>query len=163
MKSASRAAERPALQAISLTNQDKALRMLERLLHDQPTDVQALYFRALIWSAKQEWNRALADYEVASMLSPDDPSLKFNCGLVAWHAGDLVKAERYFSQARCLDPTCEGAHYYLAMVYERQGRLAEALALAQKALELRPTDCSIGVDDFIVLIDRLEKLGEYTR
>jgi tetratricopeptide (TPR) repeat protein len=123
-----------------------------------PTDVQALYFRALIWSAKQNWRQAIADYELAIQLSQNDPSLRFNCGLAAWNAGDMLKAEECFLNARRLDTTCEGAHYYLALVYERQGRIAEALSLAQKALELRPTECSIGAPEFVGIIDRLESM-----
>lgn len=156
MTSTARRTSKAAIEAVSQTNQDKALRGLNARLHHVPTDTLALYFRALIWSAKQEWLRSIADYEVAAQLCPDDPSLRFNCGLVAWHAGDLEKAEACLVEARRLDPTCEGAHYYLALVYREQNRTAEALSLAQKALELRPTECSIGVDDFIDLIDQLE-------
>jgi tetratricopeptide (TPR) repeat protein len=156
LTSATKHTSRSALEAISQTNQDRALRSLNAQLYRSPTDVHALYFRALIWSAKQDWQRSIADYELAMQLAPDDPSLRFNCGLVAWHAGELTKAEACFGEARRLDPTCEGAHYYLALVYQKQNRLPEALALAQRALELRPTECSIGVEDFIDLIDRLE-------
>jgi tetratricopeptide (TPR) repeat protein len=148
---------RTTVDAICSTNQDKALRALNQRLRETPTDELALYFRALIRSAKQDWLGAMADYDLAIQLSPDDPSLRFNCGLVAWRAGAIAKAEECFVEARRIDPTCEGAHYYLALVYERQGHVAEALALAQRALELRPTECSIGAAEFVALIDRLEE------
>ena len=163
MRSSFRARSQAAIDAICLTDQDKALRQLDQLLHESPSDLLGLYFRAIIWSAKQEWAKALSDYELACMLSPDDPSLRFDAGLVAWHAGDLEKAERFFSDARRLDPACEGSHYYLALTYERQNRISEALSLAHKALELRPTGCSIGVDHFIGLIDKLEQQEDLAR
>jgi tetratricopeptide (TPR) repeat protein len=132
------------------------LQALDLRLQDRPQDIHALYFRALIWSAKQEWRKALTDYQAAARLNPRDPSLHYNCGIAAWKSGDLEVAEAQFEEARRLDPQCEGAHFYLAVVFDAQERTTEALALARRALELRPTECSIGVDDFVSLIDKLE-------
>lgn len=145
-----------AARAVSFTNQDKALRELDKALNKEPSNLQAIYFRALIWSAKQEWAKAVADYEIATRLSPGDPSLWYNCGIAAWHGGDQDKAEECLTEARRLDPSCEGAHYHLAVLQAEKGRIMEALSLAQKALELRPTECSIGIEEFVDLIDRLE-------
>jgi tetratricopeptide (TPR) repeat protein len=145
-----------ALSAISLTNQDKALRQLNQCIDTRPDDVLALYFRALIWTSKQEWQAAIADYEAVIRLRPQDPSLHFNCGVVAWRAGDPAATVLHMLRARDLDPTCEGAHYYLALARHAQGRTLEALTLARRALELRPTECSIGAAEFVGLIDVLE-------
>ncbi|WP_338740520.1 tetratricopeptide repeat protein [Actinomadura luteofluorescens] len=145
-----------ALSAIALTNQDKALRQLNRCVETHPDDVLALYLRALIWTSKQEWSAAIADYEAAIRIRPEDPSLHFNCGVVAWRSGDAAATVEHMLRARDLDPTCEGAHYYLALARHAQGRTLEALTMARRALELRPTECSIGAAEFVGLIDLLE-------
>jgi tetratricopeptide (TPR) repeat protein len=52
--------------------------------------------------------------------------------------GDLVRAERYFTQTIRLDPECKEAHSFLAGVYFTWGRYPLAADYARRALELPP-------------------------
>jgi tetratricopeptide (TPR) repeat protein len=138
------------------TNQDRAIRLCEDALGLDPDNRAVLYQKALLLSARQRWADALAAYENAIARSQEDPSLYYNAGLVSLNAGWLDRAEAYFLQAKALDPFCEGAHYQLASLYLRTGNLDTAAELAETALRLRPTECTIDVTDFLALIDEIE-------
>jgi tetratricopeptide (TPR) repeat protein len=138
------------------TNQDRAIRLCEDALGLDPDNRAILYQKALLLTARQRWGDALAAYEDAIARSHEDPSLYYNAGLVSLNAGWLERAEAYFLQAKALDPFCEGAHYQLASLYFRMGNLDTAADLAETALRLRPTECTIDVTDFLVLIDEIE-------
>jgi tetratricopeptide (TPR) repeat protein len=73
--------------------------------------------------------------------------------------GDLEKALKRFENARQLDPELAPVHEGLAVVYHRMGRHTEALATAERALEISPGD-----PDFLrIRYDALAALGEGER
>ena len=59
-------------------------------------------------------------------------------GLVATDAGELEFAAESFRGALSLDLTHAKANFYLADVYSRQGRYAEALAHVEQTLRTQP-------------------------
>lgn len=147
--------EETMARAYAATNQDVALRLCDAILEEDPHYVPALYHRAVLYSAKQDWERAIRAYDVAIAESPHDPSLRYNAGVLCLQAG-FSNAERYLVAARDLDPECEGAHYHLAKLHFERRDFPTALDLARAALRLRPTDCTIGVQEFVGLIEEIE-------
>lgn len=83
----------------------------------------------------------------AGTISPDQPVppehqavLVYNAGAEAQMAGDLDSAAEKFRRAAEIDPSLAIAHTGLAGVYFLQERWPEAVAEAEKALELDPGD-----------------------
>ena len=73
--------------------------------------------------------------------------------------GDLKKALKRFESARDLDPELAPVHEGLALVYHQLGRHDDALAAAERALEIAPGD-----PDFLrIRYDALAALGEGER
>lgn len=67
----------------------------------------------------------------------------------------LVSAEQYLNQAAILKADYAPAHYYLAAVLERQGKLAEATARMAALRDYRPLDVGLGFQ-LAMLYIRLE-------
>ena len=86
-----------------------------------------------------------------------DPAVKpFNEGIVALRAGDLALAEAKFEEARKTSPNRPEPYTALASLHADQGRADEALAMAEKALELHPE----AVRPLLVLYDVYSSRGE---
>ena len=143
-------------QGCNSTNQDRAVKYFKQALEAWPECKLAYYHIGLIYAGKCRFLEAFEYYSKALQLDPEDPSLSFNLGLLCLNAGWLDKAETYYLKAKELDPVCEGAHFYLATIHFRKGDSKEALNLAKRALQLRPTECTIKKDDFLKLIDEIE-------
>jgi tetratricopeptide (TPR) repeat protein len=63
----------------------------------------------------------------ASQLYPQEPSTWFWLGDLAKTSGDLISAEKYFSESVRLDPTYDLASCRLGSIYEQQGLFQAAL------------------------------------
>ncbi len=71
--------------------------------------------------------------------------------------GDLKRGDELVSQALALDPTLAYGHVFKAEMLRDQGRLEEANAEAERALDLDPT----AVDAYAQLAFNDEELGQY--
>lgn len=143
-------------QGCNSTNQDRAVKYFKQALETWPECKLAHYHIGLIYAGKSRFDEAFEYYTKALQIDPDDPSLSFNLGLLCLNAGWLDKAEIHYLKAKELDPVCEGAHFYLATIHFKKGDNEEALKLAKRALQLRPTECTIKKEDFLKLIDEIE-------
>ncbi len=65
--------------------------------------------------------------KLAAKLSPTDPQLPVNLGLLAKQQHDLAQAEIYLKQAVELKPNYHRAWLYLAETYEEEEKTAEAI------------------------------------
>jgi tetratricopeptide (TPR) repeat protein len=62
----------------------------------------------------------------------------FNQGVVAWNAGKIPDAQKFFEQAVSLDPKLADAHYWLGMANVNQGKLPEGVKSFEEYLKLDP-------------------------
>jgi tetratricopeptide (TPR) repeat protein len=62
----------------------------------------------------------------------------FNQGVVAWNAGKIPDAQKFFEQAVSMDPKLADAHYWLGMANVNQGKLAEGVKSFEEYLKLDP-------------------------
>lgn len=81
---------------------------------------------------------ALAEYEKAVALSPNDYRFWMALGTASEQAGDLAKAERALTQAIALAPAYAYPHWYLGNLFLRNGRYDEAFAELRIASEADP-------------------------
>jgi tetratricopeptide (TPR) repeat protein len=82
--------------------------------------------------------QALAEYEKAINLSPNDYRFWMALGTASEQAGDAAKAERALKQAVTLAPAYAYPHWYLGNLYLRSGRYDEAFAELRIASEADP-------------------------
>ncbi len=78
---------------------------------------------------------ALAEFELASQLAPNDPVLRYNYGVALLSAGSLARAEAQLRRAVQLEPYYALPRFYLARAVDLSGREQEALALYREYLD----------------------------
>jgi tetratricopeptide (TPR) repeat protein len=99
---------------------------------------EAYYNRAMAWLDLRDLERALADLDAVLRLNPEDAE--------AWNMRAIVEAERgnYARALRDIREAIERGHpsgfVNQATILERAGRLQEALASLDRAIEERPDD-----------------------
>ena len=82
--------------------------------------------------------QALAEYQKAINLSPNDYRFWMALGTASEQAGDTAKAESALKQAVTLAPAYAYPHWYLGNLYLRAGRYDEAFAELRTASEADP-------------------------
>jgi len=68
----------------------------------------------------------LSSLEKAHKLSPTDPKISYNLGIVYAQAGQIENAEKYFLQTISLKPDFRDAYYGYALFLKDQGKIKEA-------------------------------------
>jgi class 3 adenylate cyclase/TolB-like protein/Flp pilus assembly protein TadD len=84
-------------------------------------------FHAVTLSATGHYKEAIAEIEGEIAAQPKNPfGLSFR-GRIEGFAGHYVEAARWFERARQLDPVSSQSAFFLAQVYDRLGRVDEAI------------------------------------
>ena len=94
--------------------------------------------RAIEWSAKGEFDRAIADYDAAIKLSPQSADSYFNRGNAWAHKGDPDRAIADYDAAIKLDPREPAAYGGRAVEWAVKGDYPRAIADYDTALKLDP-------------------------
>ncbi len=94
--------------------------------------------RGLAFEAKQDYQRALVDYDRALQLAPDYAAAYSNRGNSHAYQGNLEQALADHNRAIELDPNYVEAYHNRGVDYEELGDLEAALADYRKVLELDP-------------------------
>lgn len=120
-------------------NYDQALEVFAAALDAQPKFAQAHLARGDVFVAKGEDGKALAEYEAALQIAPKLGAAYTKIGLVHEQNQRVAEAEQAYRAAIEMDPRQVIAYNNLAYrAAERKTQLDEALAWAQKAVELAP-------------------------
>lgn len=85
------------------------------------------YYRVL-----EDWHGALRVTEVALSTMPDEETMMWNRGDLFVRLGDDVHAEQWFLRAIGAKHTYSSARISLARLYERTGRMDDAVAIARE-------------------------------
>ena len=90
-------------------------------------------------SVMQRWDGAIAEYEQAVRLDPENAWCHNRLGFtLAWKGGRDDEAIAQFREAIRLDANIGWSHYFLAIALERKGRLDEAVDEFREAARLLP-------------------------
>jgi Flp pilus assembly protein TadD len=127
----------------------------QQLLHDQQLDAAAERFREAIkedtynaeahaglgqiFATKSEWSAAAEEYRAAVLLSPNNYLLHSNLGAALVFSNHLDEAEAETSKALKLNPGFDKAHFVMAAVLERRGRIGDAVQHLKAAQDTFPT------------------------
>lgn len=85
---------------------------------------------------KGDLDEAMAQYEAAARIAPDQPMTYFNMGVVHRTKGQLEPALRAYEYTLVLDPNYAEAHQNLAVVLFKLGKLPESKRAFEKAIAL---------------------------
>ena len=105
----------------------------------RPETVSLRYALGGMYLGLHRWDEAIAEYEQAVRLDPENAWCHNRLGFtLAWKGGHDDEAIAQFREAIRLDPNIGWTHYLLAVSLERKGRLDEAVAEFREAARLLP-------------------------
>jgi tetratricopeptide (TPR) repeat protein len=104
------------------------------------TDPVALAQQGVSALDDKRFGDALDAFAEAAKLSPRDQSLALGAGIAAFRLGKNDDAEMWFERALKLDPAYTPASEWLGELQYRDGRVKEAIATYEAALERTRTD-----------------------
>lgn len=96
---------------------------------------QVIAGRVRLHELRAEWREALAELERERAIDPNEVSVAARAGRFHRELGDLAEAERLLLDVLRSRPSDGRVNYDLALVYERQGRTADAVARLRTALD----------------------------
>jgi tetratricopeptide (TPR) repeat protein len=106
---------------------DRALRLLGRSLELDRYQPQIYVNVGLAYERKNQIEKAIAAYERAIFVEPNDPTPYYNLGGVYYKTlKDRDKALKYYLKARDLNPMEPDVHQFLATIYREQGNLSQS-------------------------------------
>ena len=102
-------------------------------------DQSTVYFyRGNACYFKGDYERAIADFDQAIELKPDDADAYFNRGVVYYYKGDYDHAIAEYDQAIKLKPDYPAAYNNRGLAYADKGDYERAIADFDRAIELKP-------------------------
>ena len=105
----------------------------------RPETVSLRYALGGLYLGQHRWDGAIAEYEQAIRLDPENAWCHNRLGFaLAWKGGRDDEAIAQFREAIRLDANIGWSHYYLAIALERKGRLDEAADEFREAARLLP-------------------------
>ena len=105
----------------------KAVAYFDRALAVDPDNARYYDLRAVGLGRMGEFDRAAADWDTATRLSPASPDPHIHRGELWLRRGDIAAAIRSFETAISKSPRSSHAHRAIAAAYERDGDAARAL------------------------------------
>lgn len=103
-------------------------------------------------------DRARAAFALSADLALSAAALD-GLGCVAFYKGNLGDAEAYFVRALALDPEYMDARANLALLFERQGRIADARLLYEAVLRADPRNARARNNYSALLFDSADEEG----
>lgn len=130
---------------LALGNDDKAYTDLCNVLDKDASHIEALYYRAFIYTNRREYSSARADYKRLLTADPFHEYGLFGLALLDQREGRLQAAERQLSQL--IDHYPDNATYWQARanILTEQKLYDLALIDLETAATLQPTDANIYV------------------
>jgi|GEM_PF-517263 len=96
--------------------------------------------KGLDYEDQGQFDAAIAAFDAAIRLDPDDALAHYNLGRVYYLQDQMEQAAAAFEKAIQIDPEMAEAHTNLGAVYRAQGRVEEAIAACETAIQLDPND-----------------------
>jgi tetratricopeptide (TPR) repeat protein len=87
---------------------------------------------------KGKVDEAIAHYQEALQITPQDAKVHSNLGMALFQKGSLDEAITHLQKAAQIQPGLAKAHYNLGVALGQKGRVEEAIAEYQKALQINP-------------------------
>jgi len=116
--------------------------------------------------ARTDAVRAVSHLEQTAKLWPKHVGSRFNLGVIYFGEDNLIEAGRWFSECYKLNRADPGVLEYLGLLFEKKGKIKEAVKYWQKALDQKK-DSAVSrqklSEHYLVLIDSAIEEKRYTQ
>ena len=120
---------------------DKASELLQKALSLNENDASAHGNLSIVYLQKREYDKAIAEGELAVSLDPNSPMTNFSYAKALVYSGRPEEAIPLLEKAIRLNPMAPAPFYnHLGFAYRLTGRLEEAAASIKKSIEIAPND-----------------------
>jgi Flp pilus assembly protein TadD len=131
------------LKLIGQQQYDEAIEAFSIAIDIIPRDYQAYNYRGVVWALKGDFDQAIADYDKALKILPRYAAAFNNRGFAQTQKGDLQQSLNDYTRALEINPYFVDAYNNKAWILatsadKRYRNGAQAIMLAQKAVELKP-------------------------
>ncbi|WP_258594933.1 tetratricopeptide repeat protein [Mesorhizobium sp. AR07] len=99
----------------------------------------AYFKRGIAWDDKRDYDRAIADYDQAVSLDPNEPEAYYNRGTTWFNKGDSDRAIIDFDQAINLNPQYTKSYLNRGTAWFKKGDDKHAIADFDKTISLDPS------------------------
>jgi tetratricopeptide (TPR) repeat protein len=131
-------ADKKKLEQEAQDNLDKALVNLNKAIELKNNYSPAHYQMSLYHVRKNDLKKAIEEMEINYVIDKTNVGTIFQLGLLYYNNKDLGKAQAAFEQAIKLSPNYSNARWYLAAVFEDQGKNKESIEQIEKVALLNP-------------------------
>lgn len=122
----------------TLQDFEAAARHLEINIGADPSDAEAQYILCDTYRGLGRLERGLALFAAASATVRQNPQMQACVGKIYWDLGEYVEAAHHLELAVSQLPQEAALHNWLSLVYNRQGRMEEAIVESELAVSLDP-------------------------
>lgn len=138
------------MRAVTDTNQDVGVRLLQESVELDPESKLARYHLGLIYATRGLHDKAAREFRyIVDHLDPNDPAIWFLLARqydLLGHADDALAA---YSTTLDFDPVCEKAFLYTSrLLLDRPDQRGRALKCAEMAMALRAESCIVELSEF---------------
>jgi serine/threonine protein kinase len=123
-----------------LQQPQEAMGAYQKAARLNPSDYETHRFLGMCLEQTGQLDYAQQEYATTVRLAPNYVPAHMSYGQLALRLDKLTEAECAFVEALRLNPALPVARHLLAQVYERQGRMADALREAEYAVQVDPRD-----------------------
>ncbi|MCE5281095.1 MAG: M48 family metalloprotease [Deltaproteobacteria bacterium] len=120
------------------TDPAQNLKHFEKLLVDDPKDVDALYGLAVTQDKLGQSRESLDTYQKALRIAPNDVDILRNCGITLFNMGQYGDAAAYLGRAMKLNDRHPDAYLYLGKSLESLGNLPDAIRYYKELVQKKP-------------------------
>lgn len=115
-----------ALTEIVWEKYQSARAAIRRALRLEPNDARALYYDGFIARQFGDTPREISDFQRVVAMYPQSRDARRELGITYYHQHENAKATEQFEALQKIDPDDLAAHYDLAILYRRAGKMQQA-------------------------------------
>ncbi|HEY4508567.1 MAG TPA: tetratricopeptide repeat protein [Candidatus Paceibacterota bacterium] len=121
----------------------KARENIARALREKNNYTEAIFLLAQIEAAEGNIKAAISSVEAASIISPGDPSIFFQLGMLRFTDKDYRGAAGAFERSVALSPTYANAKYFLGLSYDKLSRATDAITQFNDLQKTNPDNAEV--------------------
>ncbi|MDO8526506.1 MAG: tetratricopeptide repeat protein [Deltaproteobacteria bacterium] len=115
------------IQANFLNNATQALQTYRKILAIDPENIRVLGQVANIYMGQKKMKEALQEFLKIEAIAPEDLGIQLQIASIYYDMEKFVEAETRLENVVKTNPGADRIHYYLGLIYEKEGRKADAL------------------------------------